>query len=136
MCLDALLSEFSYHFIAKCGHLLQIPLRLSIKFADDLLLEHITAVINVFTSVTRLDIRWQGLWEEIAVIDMLMSGDLLLDDLEDIQIEWPISDATLQIIFTDKSFYGHSRISTDLSSSDRTIALRSGSVVEVEVEYD
>jgi hypothetical protein len=70
---------------------------------------------------------------------MLMSGDLLLNDLEDIQTEWPISEATLQIIFADKSFYGRSiisRVSTYLSLSDQTMALRSGSIVEAEVDYD
>ncbi|KAJ7879331.1 hypothetical protein B0H13DRAFT_1892290 [Mycena leptocephala] len=139
MHLDALSPEFNYHFISKCGHLLQIPLRLSIKFADAFLLEDITGLINAFTSITRLDIRWQGLQGEVVVTHMLMSGDLLLNDLEDIRTEWPISEATLQIIFTDKSFCGRSiisRVSTYLSLSDRIMALRSGSIVEVEVDYD
>ncbi|KAJ7907741.1 hypothetical protein B0H13DRAFT_1879283 [Mycena leptocephala] len=93
MHLDALLPEFNYHFISKCGHLLQIPLRLSLKFADAFQLEDITGLINAFTSITRLDIRRQGLRGEVVVTDMLMSGDLLLDDLEYFRIEWPISEA-------------------------------------------
>jgi hypothetical protein len=126
MHLDALLPDFNYHFISS--HPLPIPLRLSVKFADAFLLEGITDLINSFTSITRLDIRWQGLRGEVVMTDMLMSGDLLLDDLEDIRIEWPISEATLQIIFAHKNFDGCSiisRVSTYLSSSDRTMALSS-----------
>jgi hypothetical protein len=139
MHLDALSPDFNYHFISKCGHLLSIPLRLSVKFADAFLLEDITDLINSFTSITRLDVRRQGLRGEVVVTDMLMSGDLLLDDLEDIRVEWPISEATLQIIFAHKSFYGRSitsRVSTYLSSSDQTMALRNGSIVEVVVDYE
>ncbi|KAJ7851102.1 hypothetical protein B0H13DRAFT_1905398 [Mycena leptocephala] len=102
MHLDALSPDFNYHFISKCGHPLPIPLRLSVKFADAFLLE---------------GGRVYG--EEVVVTDMLMSGDLLLDDLEDIRIEWPISEATLQIIFAHKNFVGcsiTSRVSTYLSS--------------------
>jgi hypothetical protein len=99
---DALSPEFNYHFISKCGHLLQIPLRLSVKFADAFLLEDITELINAFTSITRLDIRWQGLQGEVVVTDMLMSGDLLLNDLEDIRTEWPISEATLHHLCRQK----------------------------------
>jgi hypothetical protein len=138
--LDALSPEFIYHFITKCSHILCIPLRLSVKLADSFPPERITAVLNAFISVNQLDIRRQGARGEKAVTDVLMSGSLLLDYLEKLRVEWPIPDATLQIMFAINSFPGCSTITygltADPGSSIRTVAWRNGLLVEVNENHE
>jgi hypothetical protein len=76
--LDALSPEFIYHLITQCGHLLRIPLRLSVKFADSFPPERITVVINAFTSITRLDIRRQGMRGEMLATAILNASTMKL----------------------------------------------------------
>jgi hypothetical protein len=74
---------------------------------------------------------------EKAVTDVLMSGSLLLDGVEKLRVEWPIPDATLQIMLAVNSLPGCSTgLTADPGSSVRTVAWRSGLLVEVDEKHE
>jgi hypothetical protein len=108
--------------------------------ADSFPPERITAVLNTFISINQLDIRRQGARDEKAVTDVLLSGSLLLDGLEKLRVEWPIPDATLQIMFAVNSLPGSSTITYGLTADPgslvRTVAWSNGLLVEVDEKHE
>jgi hypothetical protein len=64
----------------------------------------------------------------------------LLEGLEKLRVQWPIPEATLQIMFAINNLPGcstiTSRLTADPGSSVRTVALRSGSLVQVDKKHE